>query len=104
MPASDDSRLAESGAAAEKRSGSDVASVVSECMSRTAWIEVQLVGGNGIGLADHRYLLTLPDGSVRQGKTDSKGLLRVTEIPAEDRDHCSISFPDLDEAAWEVAD
>ena len=46
------------------------------------------------------YEVKLPDGSVSSGTTDDKGVGRVSNI---DPGNCDISFPNLDQDAWEEA-
>jgi hypothetical protein len=60
------------------------------------WIEVQVVGEDGEGLASVRCLLTLPDGREITRTTDRFGLIRVERLLAGE---CSIRFPDLDSEA-----
>lgn len=101
MPPGDATPLTKGGEAADERRGSTADAT--PCTDGTAWVELELVGEDGTGLADHRYVLTLPDGSTREGKTDSDGLARIEGIAAKDGDTCSLTFPDLDRAAWEPA-
>lgn len=63
------------------------------------WIEIELVGEDGKAIADETYRLILPDGSERQGKTNTLGLIREDGIP---EGICRISFTKLDKEAWEV--
>jgi hypothetical protein len=42
-------------------------------------IEFQLVDGAGKAVADAEYEIVLPDGSVRRGKTDAEGLVKVED-------------------------
>ncbi|MFO7565658.1 MAG: hypothetical protein R6X02_23650 [Enhygromyxa sp.] len=64
------------------------------------WIEVELIGEDDQGIAGVRCVLTLPDGRTLTRTTDRFGLIRVEGIAAGE---CSISFPELDEEAWEPA-
>lgn len=64
----------------------------------THWIEIQLVGEDGEGIPSQRYLIITADGRERRGLTDSLGSARLSRIPAG---MCRVSFPDLDETAWE---
>ncbi len=66
-----------------------------------SWIEVELVDGEDKPIAGERFELQLPDGeTVYRGTTDANGIARVEGI---DPGQCSITFPDLDEEAWEPA-
>ncbi|HST45991.1 MAG TPA: carboxypeptidase-like regulatory domain-containing protein, partial [Luteimonas sp.] len=69
-----------------------------ENQDKTHWVEVELVDEAGKPVAGERVQITLPDGSVSGGTTDEKGLLKVSNI---DPGECRITFPDLDEKAWE---
>ena len=62
------------------------------------WIEVELVGEDGLGVANERCVITLPDGRKLTRRTDTKGLVRVARLA--DPGDCQISFPDLDAAVW----
>ena len=64
------------------------------------WIEIELVGEDDQPIAGERYRVTLPDQSVAEGTLDSKGLARVEGF---DPGECKVTFPDLDEEAWEDA-
>ena len=47
-----------------------------------------------------RYRIELPDGSTAEGTLDEKGQARVEGI---EPGNCKITFPDLDQDAWEKA-
>lgn len=67
---------------------------------QTHWIGVRLFDDNGQPLAGERYLITMPDGThVAKGKTNKNGEVEVRGI---DPGSCSITFPDLDGATWDV--
>lgn len=62
------------------------------------WIEIQLLGEDDQPIPGERYRITLPDRTVREGTLDGQGLARVEGIePGE----CEVTFPQLDEEAWE---
>jgi hypothetical protein len=61
------------------------------------WVEVELLGEDGIGIAGEAFLLVTPEGREVRGKTDARGRARVEDIPAG---QCRISFPRLDKEAW----
>jgi len=63
------------------------------------WVEIALVGEDGIGIAGVRYLIVAPDSEEYTGVTDGDGLAKVTNIPAG---NSKISFPDLDKDAWKA--
>ena len=64
----------------------------------TTWIEVELVGDDNKPVTGERYRVTLPDGTVEEGTLDGNGLARIEQFEAGE---CKISFPDLDQEAWE---
>ena len=61
------------------------------------WIEIQLIGEDDRPIPGEVYRIELPDGSVRQGTLDAKGLARVDRI---EPGTCVVTFPRLDEEAW----
>ncbi len=62
------------------------------------WIEVQLVGEDDQPIPDSPYRLELPGGEIQEGRLDGEGRVRVEGLPSG---ACRISFPELDEEAWE---
>jgi type VI secretion system secreted protein VgrG len=71
-----------------------------ENKDKTHWIEVELVDEAGKPVAGRPFEIKLPDGSYYTGTTDDKGKGKVENI---DPGSCDISFPDLDQDAWEPA-
>ena len=65
------------------------------------WIEIQLVGEDGRPRPGERYRILLPDGSASEGTLDGSGLARVDDI---DPGTCIVTFPDLDQGAWQAID
>lgn len=63
----------------------------------TTWIEVRLVDEAGEPVPDVRYRLKLPDGTVREGRLDARGLVHLRGV---DPGACEFTFPDLDADAW----
>lgn len=63
-----------------------------------AWIEIELLDWNNQPVVNERYIITLPDGDHREGKTDAKGQARVTDI---DPGTCKVTFPELDGNIWD---
>ena len=63
------------------------------------WIEIELVDEDDQAVVGEPFRITLPDGSVRTGRTDARGVGRLEGIsePGE----CQISFTELDQDAWE---
>ena len=68
--------------------------------AKTHWIEVELLDEAGKPVPGEMVRVELPDGSVSTGTTNDKGVYRVAGI---DPGNCQVTFPDLDEKAWEPA-
>ena len=66
---------------------------------KTSWIEIELVGEDDKPIPGERYRITLPDGTTDEGTLDDKGGARVEGFEAG---ACEITFPDLDQDAWEA--
>lgn len=64
------------------------------------WIEIELIGEDDRPVANETYRITLPDGSVTTGRLDSNGRARVDGLAQAGQ--CQITFPNLDESAWEA--
>jgi hypothetical protein len=71
---------------------------VQTCGKVLTWVEVRLLDMEGNPVAGKRYSIKLPDGSVKQGSLDNSGRARVDGI---EPGTCMISFPELDEEAWD---
>jgi uncharacterized Zn-binding protein involved in type VI secretion len=65
------------------------------------WLEIVLVDEDGKGMAAERYVVTLPGGTSRTGFLDDDGCTRLDDLSPG---ICQVSFPDLDEEAWQPAD
>lgn len=64
-----------------------------------SWIEIRMFGADDKPLPGVAYRLVLPDGQTREGRLDGEGTARVDGItPGQ----CVVSFPELDEEAWEA--
>jgi hypothetical protein len=93
-------KLSASGEAAEKKSSSKSPdSPQQPCAGEAAWIEIELFDEHDKAIADEKYVLVLPDGTERKGKTDVKGLVRVENI---EPGKCVVKFPDVDQGDWEL--
>jgi hypothetical protein len=57
------------------------------------WVAFEVLDEKGKPLAGARYRLTLPDGSSREGRLDSRGATRVEGIT---EGQCVLSLPDLE--------
>jgi type VI secretion system secreted protein VgrG len=64
------------------------------------WVEVELVYENtGDPVPNEEYRVKLPDGTERRGYLDENGFAREPDIA--DPGSCQITFPRLDQEAWE---
>jgi type VI secretion system secreted protein VgrG len=68
-----------------------------ENQDKTHWIEIELVDEEGKPVTGEPYKITLPDGKVADGTTDSKGRAKIPNI---DPGQCQVTFPNLDKDAW----
>lgn len=64
----------------------------------THFIEIELVDDEGKPVPNAAYVIELPDGSQKTGRTDGAGKARITGI---DPGTAKVSFPDFDKAAYE---
>jgi hypothetical protein len=64
------------------------------------FIEIELTDEEGLPVAQERYRIELPDGSVREGRLDAKGTALVDLIKPG---MCSVTFPDIDGREWQAA-
>ena len=67
------------------------------CQKKT-WIEIELIGEDDEPVPKEKYAIELPDGTKKTGALDDKGKARVEQL---DQGSCRISFPDIDQDAWE---
>lgn len=56
------------------------------------WITIALVREDDAPIANQRYRIELPDGSVREGSLDGQGQVYLRDI---DPGQCRVTFPDL---------
>lgn len=61
------------------------------------WIEIELVGKENAPMRDVECVITDPTGNRHAGKTDARGIMKITDIPSGE---CAVTFPKLDRAAW----
>ncbi len=71
-----------------------------EMEKKQSWVEVELVGEDNKPLAGVRFRITLPDNTVAEGTLNEQGVARVEGI---EPGSCKITFPELDQDAWEKA-
>jgi type VI secretion system secreted protein VgrG len=67
---------------------------------KPSWIEIEMVDEKKQPVAGMAYRITLPDETVAEGTLDDKGFARVEGFESG---ACKVSFPDLDQDAWEDA-
>lgn len=63
------------------------------------WIEIELLDEAGKPVPGEKYEIIMPDKTVKKGTLDENGWARVDGI--KDPGQCKISFPNLDQQAWE---
>lgn len=63
----------------------------------TTWIDIQLNDEEGNPVPGEKYRVTDSAGKVHEGSLDAKGYARVIVPPGDNE----VTFPDLDESAWE---
>jgi hypothetical protein len=61
------------------------------------FIEIELVDDEGKAVANESYVIELPDGSKRTGRTDGEGRARIDGV---DPGTAKVSFPDLDKSGY----
>ena len=64
------------------------------------WIEIELVDEDDKPMPGEKYRVETPDGSVAEGTLNEQGVARIEGIDPGD---CKITFPNLDQEAWERA-
>lgn len=75
--------------------------VVAGCPAATAvkhWIELEVVGEDGVGIAGLEYHVELPDGAIARGYLSADGFARIQGVPAGGL--AKVRFPELDGEAW----
>jgi hypothetical protein len=65
---------------------------------RKTWVEIALVGMDNSPIPNEAYRIQLPTGEIVEGRLDERGRALVDGI---DPGTCTVSFPALDEEAWE---
>lgn len=81
-------------------SGGNREKTSSDAALATSWIEIKLIDEADQPVAGETFKLVCADDSVRYGTLDPKGFARVERIPPGS---CKVTFPNLDEEAWEPA-
>lgn len=93
------STLRQSEEGADQSFGSNPAGgMMTPCASKDDWIEIQLLGEDGEPVPNTKYRVQLPDGRIEEGTLDAEGVAGFEGIAAGS---CKITFPELDQEAWE---
>lgn len=71
---------------------------VPEPPKRKAWVEIEVIDEDDNPVPDARFVLELPDGSMKRGTLGADGRARLSEI---EPGTCKVSFPDFDASEWE---
>ena len=71
-----------------------------EAEQKKSWIEIEMVDEDDKPVPGETYRITLPDDSVAEGTLDGEGCARIDGI---DPGTCKVTFPKLDQEAWESA-
>lgn len=66
---------------------------------KRTWVEIELVNMADEPVAGERYRIKLPNGQTYEGRLDENGRARYGMVYPEGE--CEITFPDLDQSAWE---
>jgi hypothetical protein len=74
--------------------------VVARSAPKQHWIVIEMVGEDDSPVKNEAYRITLPDGSIKEGKTDDKGQATIEAISMPGI--CIVRFPDLDSEAFET--
>lgn len=61
------------------------------------WIAIELIGEDKQPIPGMAYTVTLPGGTVKEGKLDDKGSIEFLQVPPG---VCKVTFPELDKEAW----
>ncbi len=84
------------GKAAEEQSTDDASGKASCPLKEKEWIEIELLSSDDAPMRDVECVITDAKGSEHKGKTDAKGLMKISGLPVGD---CTMSFPKLDQDA-----
>lgn len=68
----------------------------------SASIEVQMTYEvNGEPVQGEEYIVTTPDGTEIRGYLNADGGAKVMGIVCEEGEQCDVTFPNMDEEAWD---
>jgi len=85
-------------ASAEPKEESYYAPMAAPSRDEKHWIQIELVGEDGVGIKNEKYMIITEDGNSYSGSTNAKGIARLEDIS---QGICRLTFTDLDEEAWE---
>lgn len=71
-------------------------------ISKPHWIEIELFDEEERPISNAAYHVLLPSGRDVFGSLDADGFARIDTIESGGR--CKVSFPDLDQDAWQFID
>jgi len=71
-----------------------------EDKDKKSWIKIKMVDEEGKPVPGIRYKITTPDGRVKSGSLNKDG---KAEVKGFDPGSCKVTFPELDQEAWEDA-
>jgi uncharacterized protein (DUF2345 family) len=77
--------------------GRDLGTPPSEPARQTGWLAIELKAEDGQAVANARYALTLPDGTIYEDTLDDQGQARIENLESG---NYTLSFPDLDVNDW----
>ncbi|MCO5169074.1 MAG: hypothetical protein M9894_22250 [Planctomycetes bacterium] len=69
-----------------------------KALEQDAWLELELLDGDGAPVPDEPYRVTLPGGEVREGRLDARGRARLGQVPPGT---CAVEWPERDESQLE---
>jgi type VI secretion system secreted protein VgrG len=85
--------------ATSSASSTQVGEPVQPCAGAKHWVQIQLVDEEGKPVPRVRYQIEASDGTVTEGMLDGDGMGGRPELAGG---QCTVRFPDLDAAAWEL--
>lgn len=93
-------RLVDGVGTSQSRAAKQAAPAKRQAKTAKTWVKFELIDMEGNPVGNKRYIVTLPGGASQEGYLGSSGSVRFDGI---DEGVCTITFPDLDQDAWEWA-
>lgn len=78
-------------------SSTDSVIFISNYQNSSSWVGFSLVDEDGKPVNNEVYRVTLPNGTVREGRSDAQGRAKIEGIAMG---NCTISFPNIDANDW----